>query len=143
MLNDPRCPECGRVFDPDDPTTYNKTSRPPGPYRRLMTNVGICLLLGSLATLAVLWLVAWQDGQIVYVQRWSQTPPPFRGNHGPWRRWAFADDACGLSSILMLAALISAWIGAATEQSARSVIVVILIPVLAFVLAILHFPLVD
>jgi hypothetical protein len=47
-LPEPRCPECGRGFDPDDPTTY-RTSKARRPLSaRRMLGAAACFLAGLL-----------------------------------------------------------------------------------------------
>ena len=146
MLTDHHCPECGKAFDPKDPKTFDAKpsgSKIFGMSGSVMTNISIILMLGAITAIGAAWLVCWQEGRIDRVIEWMRTPPGFRGNHGPWRRWGFAGAACSLSSILMFAALILAWCSLADKRSVKSVIVAILIPALIYLLIYIHGPLVD
>ena len=93
-LPDPLCPECGRSFDPADPTTY--VADPTRRRRRLWIKRGvialtIVVLLATFAPRRILRSTMTfncaQCGQTLSFSRWEPRPPdwiPFR--YPGWRR---------------------------------------------------------
>lgn len=73
-LETPRCPECGRAFDPADPLTYGPRGRVTGGLAYLMTAVG--LVGATLLCWAILWFDWVRDVNI---------PLGFIGLH--WMAW--------------------------------------------------------
>ncbi len=66
-LIEPRCPECGRAFDPNDPTTYSSETRLDG-WRLLRTPPGPFSHYGALAVAVVLIInAAWPGDTICIV----------------------------------------------------------------------------
>lgn len=95
-LDQPRCPECGREFDPADARTY---ARMPVPFPRwvgICANFSVIIPLVALASLYTAWVVAWFE--LGHRPRSSIDDPKFIGgavDHVYPLVWPIL-NACGL-----------------------------------------------
>jgi hypothetical protein len=98
-LPEPVCPECGRSFDPADPTTYD--SSPPGARKRLWVRRGIVagvivlLLLGFFPRRLLSGSITFTDvesGDQVIVRRWEPVPPSWIPFRYPGFHWTSGDS---------------------------------------------------
>jgi rRNA maturation protein Nop10 len=98
-LPEPVCPECGRSFDPADPTTYDPN--PPGSRRRrwvrrgIVAGVIVLLLLGFFPRRLLSGSITFTDiesGDQVVVRRWEPVPPSWIPFRYPGVHWTSGDS---------------------------------------------------
>jgi hypothetical protein len=93
------CPECGRLFDPADPSTYNPD--PPGSRRRrwvkrsVVVAVIVLLLVGFFPRRLMSGSITFTDiesGDQVVVRRWEPVPPSWIPFRYPGVHWTSGDN---------------------------------------------------
>ncbi|UCF34575.1 MAG: hypothetical protein JSV78_04585 [Phycisphaerales bacterium] len=98
-LPEPVCPECGRSFDPADPTTYDPN--PPGSRRRrwikrgVVAAVIVLLLLGFFPRRLLSGSITFTDiesGDQVVVRRWEPVPSNWISFRYPGVHWTSGDS---------------------------------------------------
>ncbi len=111
--------------------------------RRIFTNIAVAGLISVAMAIAAMWAVAVTDGHARLIIREYQTPPEFRGNHGPWRRARVLERLYDFAMICTVVGVLpAAWVGVAVERTRRAQIVAILSTVMLF-LNCAHLPLFD
>jgi hypothetical protein len=111
--------------------------------RRIFTNIAIAGIISVVLAVAAMWIVAASDGHVQLIVREYQTPPEFRGNHGPWRHARVLNSLYDFAMFATLFGVLpAAWVGAMTERTRRAGVVAGLATLMLF-LNCAHFPLFD
>jgi len=111
--------------------------------RRIFTNIAIAGLISVALAVAAMWIIALRDGHARLILWQYQTPPEFRGNHGPWRHALMLEVLYDFALFgTFVGVLPVAWVGAMVERTRRAGIVAGLATVMLF-LNCAHFPLFD
>jgi len=111
--------------------------------RRIFTNIAIAGVISVVLVVAAMWIIAITDGHARLVIQEYQTPPEFRGNHGPWRRALVLEALWNYAAFgTLFGVLPVAWLGFLVERTRRAEVVAALATLMFFV-SCGHFPLFD
>jgi hypothetical protein len=105
-LPEPRCPECGRKFDPADPLTVNE-GRPLGDFGRWMLKsaVGAPLVQAAVAAIVTFCWAASPDGVRLFAKLWGYRHVPTT-QFAPPQGW----DGEGWATVSWICAVMM-WVG--------------------------------